>query len=287
MAKTSTSSPPKGKKARPSAGDAVLTQPAASSAVAARMVAAAPPQHQGTAQWLPAAGATPVALPRGIGALHAMAELKAPPKVQPKAATTKPAPKPTVPPAPSNPASAALPSKVPTPSGEPDVFVPYPAGGMGSQKSASTGLEGDPDVAYAFTININNVDYGMFSEVAGISWKAEPIPVRVGGNNEYTLNMRGAGKFEPLTLKRGWFAASGEFFDLLKDGLAGSVARPNKVASNSLSAASIARTSRSAAIRFLTPLSLNTADRRLNSMSGQVGFEQLRFAYDYFEYRGK
>lgn len=222
------------------------------------------------------------------GALFAMAELKAPPpkpKAAPKASTV-PVKAPT-PPAVTNPAAATLPAKVPTLSGEPDVLVPYPTAGMGTQKSASTGLEGDPDVAYAFTININNVDYGMFSEIAGISWKAEPIPVRVGGNNEYSLNMRGAGKFEPLTLKRGWFAASGEFFDLLKDGLSGSLPRTNKGRFKMIVRCLNRSYQQVGSYTFFNAFIIEYTGPSFNSMSGQVGFEQLRFAYDYFEYKGK
>jgi hypothetical protein len=79
-------------------------------------------------------------------------------------------------------------------------------------KGGSSPREGDPDVAYAFKLMIDSVAYATFSEISGLSWKAEAIPVRSGGNNEYSQYMRGPGKFEPLTMKRGFFAANGEFY---------------------------------------------------------------------------
>jgi phage tail-like protein len=168
---------------------------------------------------------------------------------------------------------------VPTPL---DTVTPGAGGGAESHSTYETG---SPDVAYAFVIQIDSTKYGMFSEIGGISWKAEPIPIRSGGNNEYSYNLRGPGKFEPLTLKRGWFASSGEFYNLLRLGLQG-VAVPA-----------------GAAGRF--KLTINCLDRKyqtighydffncffveytgpgFNSMSGQVGFEQIRVAYDYFTY---
>lgn len=278
---------------RPAASTASSSQ----SAPTVPMVAAEAMSWPTRAVWLPpatdwvAGASAPLAaqlLRDKPGALYAMAELKAPaPKAKstPKAATA-PTKAPTAPPA-SNPAAATLPAKVPSMSGEPDVLVPYPTAGLGTQKSASTGLEGDPDVAYAFTLNINNVDYGMFSEIAGISWKAEPIPVRVGGNNEYSLNMRGAGKFEPLTVKRGWFAASGEFFDLLKDGLSGSLPRTNKGRFKMIVRCLNRSYQQVGSYTFFNAFIIEYTGPSFNSMSGQVGFEQLRFAYDYFEYKAR
>jgi len=207
-----------------------------------------------------------------------------PAKAPPKA--TKPGPStPTV--------GAATPTKPPTkpkpkpvPNMAPGKHDPVALKGKGAANSASTGEIGSPDVAYAFTIQIGSVTYGMFSEIGGLSWKAEPVPVRSGGNNEYSYNLRGPGKFEPLTLKRGWFASNSEFFQYLKKGLTGNM--PPSV---------------DAARRF--KLTINVLDRKynvighydfvqaffieysgpgFNSMSGQVGFEQLRVAYDYFTY---
>lgn len=161
--------------------------------------------------------------------------------------------------------------------------------GMGGAKSHSTGRTGDPDVAYAFSVKIGNVAYAMFSEISGLSWKAEPVPIRSGGNNEYGLNMRGPGKFEPLTLKRGWFASTGEFFDMLKESLTGDAPR---------GAAHTGRVNITVTVLdrkyqeighydFTNAFIIEYSGPALNSMSGQIGFEQIRMAYDYFTYAPK
>ena len=92
------------------------------------------------------------------------------------------------------------------------------------------------------------------------------------------------GKFDLLTLKRGWFAASGEFIDLLRGVLdpVGEVTRRNititvrgrnydEIGRYDLSSAAI--------IEYEGPA--------LNSMSGQIGFEQIRMVYDSFTYTPK
>ena len=161
--------------------------------------------------------------------------------------------------------------------------------GMGGAKSHSTGRTGDPDVAYAFSVKIGEVQYAMFSEISGLSWKAEPIPVRSGGNNEYGLNMRGPGKFEPLTLKRGWFASTGEFFDMLKESLSGEAPRgTSQTGRVNITVTVLDRKYHEIGnYDFANAFIIEYSGPALNSMSGQIGFEQIRMAYDYFTYRPK
>ncbi|MBM4342489.1 MAG: phage tail protein [Deltaproteobacteria bacterium] len=178
------------------------------------------------------------------------------------------------------------PKPKPVPNMAPGKHDPVALKGSGSANSASTGEVGSPDVAYAFTIDIEGTEYGMFSEIGGISWKAEPIPVRSGGNNEYSLNMRGPGKFEPLTLKRGWFASNSEFFQLLKQGLGGSIPPTAKAAGRfALTIHCMDRKyKRIGSYNFSNCFFVEYTGPGFNSMSGQVGFEQIRVAYDYFTY---
>ena len=154
--------------------------------------------------------------------------------------------------------------------------------------SGSSPREGDPDVAYAFKLSIGNVTYAMFSEVGGLSWKAEAIPVRSGGNNEHSYNMRGPGKFEPLTLKRGWFASTGEFFVMMKASLSGNAKNTGKVGADRSNLSITVMNRKYQPIgeyniynAFITEYS----GLQLNSMSSAIGFEQIRMAYDYFVYR--
>jgi phage tail-like protein len=161
-------------------------------------------------------------------------------------------------------------------------------GGSGTKqgKGMATPRLGDPDVGYAFKVSIGSVTYAMFSEVSGLSWKAESIPVRSGGNNEHGYHMRGPGKFEPLTLKRGWFASTGEFFDMMKSSLQGS---------SIISSLGGRRTNLTITVldrkyqpigeyRVFNAFITEYAGPSLNASSGQVAFEQIRMSYDYFEY---
>jgi len=151
-------------------------------------------------------------------------------------------------------------------------------------KSHSTGRPGDPDVAYSFNVKIGDRVYVTFSEVGGLSWKAESVPVRVGGNNEYTENMRGPGKFDPLTLKRGFFAASGEFYEMLLASLAGSQPRKGNGRVN-LTIEVLDRAYKKIGKYDLSNcFIIEYTGPAFNSMSGSVGFETIRMAYDKFVY---
>ncbi len=255
---------------------------------AARQVAQEPSKTLGSMVSLPASA--PQLVEWAQDDHVALAAMDAPKPKAPTKAAAKPkaTTKPKAPTKPKPP--AATPGKL-VPTKEPKVWTPPVLGAVspgkgGNETSHSTYEAGSPDVAYAFNIKIEGVTYGMFSEIGGISWKAEPVPVRSGGNNSYMHNLRGPGKFEPLTMKRGFFAASGEFYKLLELGLQG------------------AKVPTGAAGRF--QLTIQVLDRKyqtignydfhecffveytgpaFNAMAGQVGFEQIRVAYDYFEYQ--
>ena len=158
-------------------------------------------------------------------------------------------------------------------------------GGGGKATGADSTRQGDPDVAYSFQIKIGEKQYGEFAEVGGLSWKAEAIPVRSGGNNEWSHNLRGPGKFEPLTLKRGWFASKGEFYDMMRDSLAGTAAAPAGKRQNVtivvLNRAYQPIAEYQVSNAFITEYS----GLSLNAMSSAVGFEQIRMSYDYFVYK--
>ncbi len=163
-----------------------------------------------------------------------------------------------------------------------------PGGLAGGIKDKHTGhatkRQGDPDIAYAFDIQIGGVSYGMFTEVSGLSWKAEVQPMPEGGNNAFVRGLIKPGKFELLTLKRGWFAATGEFIDLLRGVLdpVGMITRKNvtiTVLSRNYEEIGRYDLSHAAVVEYEGPA--------LNSMSGQVGFEQIRMVYDSFTYTPK
>jgi phage tail-like protein len=163
-----------------------------------------------------------------------------------------------------------------------------PLGGSlgGGAKGGSSPRDGDPDVSYAFKVIINSVTYAMFSEIGGLSWKAEAIPVRSGGNNEHGYNMRGPGKFEPLTLKRGWFASNGEFYDMMKSSLSGSSKGSGAGAARSNITITVLNRSYQpiGEYQIFNAFITEYSGLALNAMSSQVAFEQIRMVYDYFVY---
>jgi phage tail-like protein len=163
-------------------------------------------------------------------------------------------------------------------------------GAIGDKKTSSSSepnIDGDPDVAYAFELLIGEVSYAMFTEVGGLSWKAEAIPVRSGGNNEHGYNMRGPGKFEPLTLKRGWFAANGEFYVMLKASLAGSTKSSQTGADRTNLTINVKNRAYKTVGQYnvFNAFIIEYSGLQLNSMSSAVGFESIRMAYDYFTYK--
>ncbi|MCB9739366.1 MAG: phage tail protein [Deltaproteobacteria bacterium] len=163
-----------------------------------------------------------------------------------------------------------------------------PAGSLGSgAKSGSSPRDGDPDVGYAFQVTIGSIAYAMFNEIGGLSWKAEAIPVRSGGNNEHSYNMRGPGKFEPLTMKRGWFASNGEFYDMMKASLSGSslVGGAGAKRSNITITVLNRKYQPIGEYQIFNAFITEYSGLSLNAMSSQVGFEQIRMVYDYFVYK--
>lgn len=267
---------------------ATLATTTGSGVRAVRLVAHEPSKSMGSMLSLPASAPQLVEWPQDEHL--ALAAMDAPKPKTPSKPAAKPstAAKPKAPTKPKKP--AATPGKL-VQTTKPEVWTPPVLGAVspgkgGNETSNSTYEAGSPDVAYAFEIDISGVPYGMFSEIGGISWKAEPVPVRSGGNNEYMHNMRGPGKFEPLTMKRGFFAASGEFYDLLKMGLQGAAVPTGAAGRFQLTIYVLDRKYDTIGhYDFKQCFFVEYTGPAFNAMAGQVGFEQIRVAYDYFEYK--
>ncbi|HEX5283586.1 MAG TPA: phage tail protein [Bryocella sp.] len=61
----------------------------------------------------------------------------------------------------------------------------------------------DPALAHSFTVEIDGIIVGGFSEVTGLTMKTDVWPVPQGGQNRYTEQRINGSKFENLVLKRG------------------------------------------------------------------------------------
>lgn len=229
------------------------------------MVAHEAPRAQGSLRLLPP-GAPEVVVPGGDEhiAVAAMAVLKA--KVSAKATFS------------SGPGGTKAKVSV-----KAKITLGSDAGSNSQATSHSTPRANDPDVAYAFRVTIGSVAYAMFSEISGLSWKAEPESVPEGGNNEFVTSLVGRGKFEPLVLKRGWFASTGEFYDMLRSALTGSKTQRVQMTVTVLDR----KYAEIGEYLFDRAYIIEYSGPSLNSMSGQVGFEQIRMAYDKFTYKAK
>lgn len=72
-----------------------------------------------------------------------------------------------------------------------------------AETSESNSAPPDPCVAFRFSIEIDQVISGGFSECSGLTVETEVDEYREGGLNEYVHKLPKGSKFSNLTLKRG------------------------------------------------------------------------------------
>ncbi len=75
--------------------------------------------------------------------------------------------------------------------------------GMSVAKSFGLGIRIDPALAHRFSVEIDGLIVGGFTEVNGLSATMKPVPVSEGGQNAFTEQRRGPVSFPSLVLKRG------------------------------------------------------------------------------------
>ena len=155
-----------------------------------------------------------------------------------------------------------------------------------AQKSGGTGGAGraDPGIPFSFYVEIDGIRCVKFREASGLEWKADPDSFNEGGNNAGQVHLVGRGSFSPLKLKKGFFAASWEFYDWMKalmDGGSNPVKRATvSVVVQNDSGDEIGRFDVFGAFmtRYVGP--------GFNAMEGSsVGFEEVELVYDRFEYK--
>jgi len=185
----------------------------------------------------------------------------------------------------TTPGKGGMPGKGGAGGGKAPYPAPIPTKGKGSLASAANAVaRKDPSVAYAYEVSIGDArvkEIVEFTEISGITWKAEPQQVREGGNNEFATYMLGPGQFEPLSLKRGWFSAQGHFFKWLAASL--DPAAPFKRTNLTITIKD-RKMKPIAMYNFAQAFIVEYSGPPLNSMQSQIGFEQIRIAYDYFKF---
>ncbi len=142
----------------------------------------------------------------------------------------------------------------------------------------------DPAIGFSFFVEIDGIQCVQFREVSGLEWKADPEAFYEGGHNDGQVHLVGRGQFTPLKLKKGFFAAQGEFFDWMKalmDGGTSKIKRETvSVVVRDDSGSEIGRFNLFGA--FMT----RYAGPGFNAMEGtSVAFEEVELVYDRFEFK--
>jgi phage tail-like protein len=156
---------------------------------------------------------------------------------------------------------------------------------MAQQSGGGTGGKGraDPDIPFSFFVEIDGIRCVKFREASGLEWKADPESFNEGGNNAGQVHLVGRGSFTPLKLKKGFFAASGEFYDWMKslmDGGSTAIKRATvSVVVQNEAGDELGRFDLFGAFmtRYVGP--------GFNAMDGSVAFEEVEIVYDRFEYK--
>ena len=141
----------------------------------------------------------------------------------------------------------------------------------------------DPDVPFSFYVEIDGIRCAKFQEARGLEWRSDPVQFYEGGNNAHKVSLIGQGAFTPLTLKKGFFAASGEFFDWLKGLMDGGSRELKRVTVSVVvkneAGDEIGRFDLFGA--FMT----RYAGPGFNAMDNGVAFEEIEIQYDRFEFK--
>jgi phage tail-like protein len=154
-----------------------------------------------------------------------------------------------------------------------------------AQQSGGSGGPGraDPDIPFSFFVEIDGIRCVKFREASGLEWRADPDSFNEGGNNAGQVHLVGRGTFTPLRLKKGFFGASGEFYDWMKalmDGGSTAIKRATvSVVVQNEAGDEIGRFDLFGA--FMT----RYAGPGFNAMDSQVAFEEVEIVYDRFEFK--
>ena len=153
---------------------------------------------------------------------------------------------------------------------------------MADQKSGGKDSRTDPDIPFSFFVEIDGIQCAKFREAQGLEWRADPVQFYEGGNHRHKVSLVGQGVFSPLTLKKGFFAASSEFFDWMN-------AIMNS-GGDSVKRATISIVVQDAAGNEVGRYNVYGAFMNrytgpaFNAMDSAIAFEEIEIVYDYFEY---
>jgi phage tail-like protein len=149
---------------------------------------------------------------------------------------------------------------------------------MPSTSTPQVGDSPDPFRSYSFTLNIQGVVQGHFTQVSGMQIDIKPIRYREAGNAQIIHQLPGLVDYGLVELRYG-LTTSQEMFDWLMTGVKGAVLRKN---------ISIIMLD-DAGVNHLTQWDLGNAwvsrwnGAVLNALTSEVAFESMALAFDTLE----
>ncbi len=154
------------------------------------------------------------------------------------------------------------------------------------------GTRRDPDLQFCYTVEIDGITLGMFSEAGGIKWSMETENVKSGGNNDHEFYLLGRAKFDPLVLKRGFVAAEGMLFDMMKANydLTSSAAPRHKVdvvvlkRQNNTGLSGLVGLGEIGRFSFPNCFVQEWSGPQFNAKTSDITIESITFRYDYVEF---
>lgn len=147
---------------------------------------------------------------------------------------------------------------------------------------------GDPEVTYAFRVEIDGIAWARFQEVRGLEWKAETVSFYEGGNPAYKVNLVGPGSFSPLTLKKGFFAVCSPFYEWMREIMNGAPRPGGDGKGDTRRTMSIVIFDRKGQeigrYNIYGAFMSKYVGPGFNANESAVAFEEIEITYDYFEY---
>lgn len=140
----------------------------------------------------------------------------------------------------------------------------------------------DPDVAFTFYVEIDGIRCVKFAEARGLEWKADPVQFYEGGNYRHKVSLVGQGSFSPLQLRKGFFAASGEFYQWMS-----SIMNPGRSPVNRVTVSLVVLNQAGDEVgRFnlYRAFMVKYSGPGFNAMENAIAFEEIEIVYDWFDF---
>lgn len=143
----------------------------------------------------------------------------------------------------------------------------------------------DPDVPYQFMLEMTGLIQNVaFKEASGLKMTTKVKKIREGGNNLYERSLIEANTFDPLIIKKGWYASKTEFYDWMMH-----VHNPSKSAKyKRINIDLVAFNNKFSELCRFTLFNCFITEYegpKFDAHSKEIGFETIKINYDYFTFK--